>query len=251
MMKILIIEDENPALKKLAQMVRDYDPAINIVGTTGSVKDTIRWLKNHPRPDLILLDIQLSDGLSLEIFKHVSVTCPVIFTTAYDQHILEAFNYNCIDYLLKPIKQEKLNRALDKYLKLKTHFTQDFVSLLKNIGQEESPYKQRITVKKGVDYLSVKTEDIAFFFTEYKLVFLITHKGEKYLADKTLSDLQSELNPAEFFRVNRKYLVHINAIARFKPYDKGRIEVDVKPPVREQIIISQEKAAAFREWVER
>lgn len=250
MMRILIVEDEKPALEKLSRMVRKYDPSAEITATLASVRETVDWLRGHKHPDLILLDIQLSDGQSLEIFKQMSVTCPVIFTTAYDQYILEAFNYNCIDYLLKPIKQEKLNQALDKYLKFETHFTRDFLTLLKNISQTGPTYMQRITVKKRVDYLSVKTAEIAFFYTEYKLVFLITHKGEKFVVDKPLSDLESELNPAEFFRVNRKYLVNINAVARFKSYDKGKILVEVKPPVREEIVVSQEKAGTFRKWME-
>lgn len=249
-MEILIIEDEKPALEKLSQMVREYDPAIVVAGSAGSVREALRWLERHKQPDLILLDIQLSDGLSLEIFKQREVACPVIFTTAYDEHILEAFNYNCIDYLLKPIKQEKLNQALDKYLKLKTHFTRNFLALLSDLTPSGPAHRQRITVKRGVDFLSVKASDIAFFYSEYKLTFLITHGREKFVVDKPLAELEDELNPAEFFRVNRKYLVNINAVAKFKAYDKGKILVEVKPPLREEVIVSQERAAAFREWIE-
>lgn len=250
-MKILIIEDEKPAVKNLTQMIHEYDPAINIVAEIGTVRDAMQWLERNEQPDLILLDIQLSDGMALEIFKHRPVSCPVIFTTAYDEHILEAFNYNCIDYLLKPIKQQKLNSALDKYLNLKNHFTQNLLTLLNDLTENKSRYKKRISVKKGLDFQSIKIEDIAFFYTEYKMVFLITHKREKFVVDKPLSDLENELSPEAFFRINRKYLASINAISKFKPYEKGRLLVELSPQVREEIIISQEKAASFKKWMDR
>jgi two-component system, LytTR family, response regulator len=248
-MKILIIEDEKPAVKNLTQMIREYDPAINVVAEIGTVREAIQWLERNQQPDLILLDIQLSDGLSLEIFKHRPVSCPVIFTTAYDEHILEAFNYNCIDYLLKPIKQEKLDAALDKYRKLKSHFTQNLMTLLNDLTDAKSNYKKRITVKKGLDFQSIKTDDIAFFYTEYKLVFLITRDREKFVVDKPLSDLENEFDPEAFFRINRKYLANINAISKFKSFEKGRLQVELNPQVREEIIVSQEKAASFKKWM--
>lgn len=250
-MKILIIEDEKPAVINLTQMIHKYDPAIKIVAEIGTVKGAVQWLEKNEQPDLILLDIQLADGLSLEIFKHCPVTCPVIFTTAYDEHILEAFNYNCIDYLLKPIKQEKLNNALNKYLKLKSHFTQNLVSLLNDLTEPKSKYKKRITVKKGLDFQSIKTDDIAFFYTEYKMVFLITNDREKFVVDKPLTDLENELDPEAFFRINRKYLAGINAISKFKSYEKGRLQVELNPQVGEEIIVSQEKAASFKKWMDR
>lgn len=250
-MKILIVEDEKPAMESIARMVNDYDPVIEIAGKIGTVSEAVHWLEKNHEPDLILLDIQLSDGLSLEIFKQRPVTCPVIFTTAYDEYILEAFNYNCIDYLLKPIKQEKLENALNKYLKLKDHFTQDLAALLNDFTETRNRYKKRVTVKKGIDFQSVKTGDIAFFYTEYKMVFLITYNGEKFVVDKTLSDLEKELDQQSFFRINRKYLASIDAIAKFKPYEKGRLMIELKPSVREEIVVSQERASAFKAWMER
>lgn len=253
-MKILIIEDEKPAVENITQMVKEYDSQMDILDSIGSIKEAVHWLNNDKQPDLILLDIQLSDGISLEIFKQCQVNCPVIFTTAYDDHILEAFDYNCIDYLLKPIKQEKLNKALDKYLKLKGHFTQNFMALFDDLNTSKSAtsrWRKRITVKKGIDFQSVEAGDIAFFYTEYKLVFLITHTGNKFVVDKPLSDLENELNPDEFFRINRKYLASISGIAKFRPYDKGRLEVELNPGVREEIVVSQEKAASFKKWIDR
>ena len=249
-MKVLIIEDEKPAVENIAQMINQYDLAIEIVAKIGTIKEAVHWLRKNDHPDLILLDIQLSDGLSLEIFKNHPVNCPVIFTTAYDEHILEAFNYNCIDYLLKPIKQEKLEQSLDKYLKLKSHFTQNYITLLNDLAESKTQYKKRITVKKGLDFQSIKTDDIAFFYIEYKLVFLITTEGVKFVVDKPLSALENEFNPIEFFRLNRKFLAHINAISKFKAFEKGKLQVELRPRINEEVIVSQEKASVFKQWLE-
>lgn len=249
-MKILIIEDEKPAIERLSKLLNEYDSGINILANLTGINDSINWFAKNKQPDLILLDVQLSDGLSFEIFSKVKITCPVIFTTAYDEYILDAFNYNGIDYLLKPIKKEKLFSALDRYKNLKEHFTQDYFSILNKFTQTGRTYKERVTVKSGAEFLSVGVDEAAYFVSEYKLTFLITRAGKKYSYDKNLAQLEDELDPKRFFRVNRNYIISINSIKSFKPFSKGKLVVDIYPSTKEKIFISQEKAAKFKEWLE-
>lgn len=249
-MKILIIEDEKPAFERLLKMLKENDSGITIIGNITGINESINWFAKNKQPDLILLDVQLSDGLSLEIFSKVKITCPVIFTTAYDEYILDAFNYNGIDYLLKPIKREKLFSALDKYKNLKEHFAQDYFSILNKFNQTGRTYKERFTVKSGTEFLSVGADETAYFVSEYKLVFLITLSGKKYSCDKNLTQLEGELDPKRFFRVNRNYIISINSIKSFKHFSKGKLIVDINPFSKEKIFVSQEKAAQFKEWLE-
>lgn len=249
-MNILLIEDEAPARERLKKMILDIGNSIEIVAETGSVRDTLSWLSRHPEPDLIIVDIQLSDGISFDIFEQHPVRCPLLFATAYDEYILRALQHNGIDYLLKPIKQPELERALKKYRDLQAHFTGDLRSLLEGLKEKPSTYKSRFTVKKGAGFTSVSTKDIAFFFTEHKLVFLIVKSGEKYVLDYPLYELEELLNPQQFFRLNRKYIANIEAIRQFQSYRKGKLRVDLEPPVAEEVIVSQEKAGRFREWLE-
>ena len=249
-MKILIIEDEKPAFERLSIMLKEYEDGINILENLTGIKDTVKWFAENKQPDLILLDIQLSDGLSLEIFNKVRITCPVIFTTAFDEYFLDAFNYNGIDYLLKPVKKEKLFASLKKYKNLKEHFTHDYFSLINKLDTPEKKFKERFTVKNGTEFLSIKLDDIAYFYSEYKLVFLVTKSGNKYLFDKNLSAVEEELDSKKFYRINRNYIVSINSIKSFKPFFKGKLLIDLKPTVKEDILISQEKAPHFKEWLE-
>ena len=248
-MTILIIEDEKPAAEKLAKGIWQFDSTATLVGPLRSVKESVSWFANNTMPDLVFVDIQLTDGLSLDLFKKVTVTCPVIFATAFDEYLLEALEHNSIDYLLKPFKQEKLEGALKKYLRLKQHFTSTLTQFVQSYNPNGGKSKGRIVVKKGIDFVSVKADDVAYFYTEHKVVFLIDKEGNRYLVDKPLAELEAELHTEKFFRVNRKFLVHINAIARFKSFEKGKILVELKPPTKEEVTVSQENAADFREWM--
>lgn len=250
-MNVLIIEDERPALDQLTRLINQADAAVRIAGTLGSIRESVSWLARNAMPDLILMDIELSDGRSLEIFKQFKITCPVIFTTAYDEYLMDAFGYNGIDYLLKPIRADKLRQALQKYETLRSHFTGRIDALLQTITAEKPRYKERLLVKKGVDFVSIKTEAMAYFYSEFKITFLVDRIGQKFMLDKPLGVLEEELDPKTFFRVNRKYLAHIQAIARFKSFEKGKIRVDLVPAVKEEIHVSQEKAADFKMWMER
>ena len=248
MTTILILEDEKPAAERLIKGIRRFDASAAIAGPLSSVKEATAWFASHPSPDLVVADIQLADGISFEAFQTISPACPVIFATAYDEYLLEAFQYNGIDYLLKPLKEEQLERALTKYLRLREHFTGNLRQFLEGRGKELTR-KERFVVKKGIGFVSIKTEEIRYFFTEQKIVFLVDAAGGRYVVDKTLSVLEQELDPRTFFRLNRKFLVHIDAIRTFKPLDKGRILVELNPPTLEPAIVSQETGTAFRTWM--
>src|SRR3984957_11818218 len=192
-MKVLIVEDERPASENLVEELQAIDDSIDVVAGCNSVEETIRWLNKNPLPDLILMDIQLSDGLSFNIFKACNITCPIIFTTAYDKYLTQAFDYNSIDYLLKPIAQNKLRTAIRKYKNLQTHFVNNHSVLFDYLNNHEKK-RSRIIVKKGLEFQTVKLEDVAYFFTEHKLIFLVDKDGKKYLADKNnLADLEEDL----------------------------------------------------------
>lgn len=250
-MQVIIIEDEKPAAEKLKKALLQYDPAIEVLQMSASVREAAEWLRQHPCPDLIFMDIELTDGLSFRIFDTFTPSCPVIFITAYDEYWQEAFGYNGIDYLLKPIRQEKLVNALNKYKRLQKHFTTNYATLLREwqaIGQNNG-YRQRFLVKKGIEWITIQTAEIAYCYSAYKLVFLIERTGQKHIVDKSLNDLEKELDPALFFRVNRKYLVNIHQVRKIKALLKGKLLLDLSPKSGEEILVSQERAGAFKIWM--
>jgi DNA-binding LytR/AlgR family response regulator len=249
-MKCVIIEDEKPAAEKLLSLLALCNQQVYVEVVLGSVKEAISWLQEHPTPELIFMDIELSDGLSFKIFEEINVECPVIFITAYDEYWQEAFEYNSIDYLLKPIKPEKLEAALNKYQKLKQHFT-GYKSLVSwPVTQAQTGgFKKRFLVKRGTDYVSIKVEEVAYFYATHKLVCMVDSNGQKFIMDQSLADIETQVDPAAFYRVNRKYLVNMSAIKRIKTYPKSKLLLEVVPLVTEDIIISQENAAAFKQWM--
>ncbi|WP_205507986.1 LytR/AlgR family response regulator transcription factor [Longitalea arenae] len=249
-MKCVIIEDEKPAAEKLLSLLALTDQPVTVEVVLGSVQEAIEWLREHASPELIFMDIELSDGLSFKIFEHINIECPVIFITAYDEYWQEAFEYNSIDYLLKPVKPEKLEAALNKYQKLKQHFTANYQALANwPLAQPQGGYKKRFLVKRGTDYISIKTEEIAYFYATHKLVCMVDSAGQKFIMDQSLADIETQVDPAVFYRVNRKYLVNMSAIKRIKTYPKSKLLLEVTPLVTEDIIISQENAAAFKQWM--
>ena len=249
-MKVIIIEDEKPAAEKLMKAIQKADPSVEVSAVLNSVRKSIDWLLENPMPDLLFMDIELSDGLSFKIFETISINSPVIFCTAFDEYWQEAFEHNSIDYLLKPVKQEKLEAALNKYDKLRQHFANGFQQLLQWQQQAtRNGYKKRFLVKRGADYVSVKTEDIAYFYAAHKLVCMVNTSNQKFILDQSLADIEKQLDPAQFYRVNRKYLIQLNAIRKIKTYPKSKLQLEVEPVVNEDIIISQENVAAFKEWM--
>lgn len=253
MLRIVIIEDEQPAIENLVHELNTVTDDYSIVSQLRSVEESIHWFNTKEADiDLIFLDIHLSDGLSFNIFKSVNITTPIVFTTAYDKYLLNSMEYNGIDYLLKPISQEKLKHTLTKFRNLKTHFTNNYLQLLNQPNSEKnSVLKDRITVRKGIEFQSIKTEDVAFFYTEHKLVFLVDKDGKKFMAHTAnLTDLMLQLHKRMFYRANRKYIVNINFIKKYKPLDRVKIEVDLSVPVSESIVISQENTSSFKDWIE-
>lgn len=248
-MRAIIIEDEKPAAEKLLKAIRQTDTVVEVVAVLNSVKSAVEWLEQNPMPGLLFMDIELSDGLSFKIFDAINISSPVIFCTAFDEYWQEAFEHNSIDYLLKPIKQEKLEAALKKYDKLKQHFSADFKQLLQTKQQSAGDYKKRFLVKRGTDYISIKTEDIAYFYATHKLVCMIDNKNQKFILDQSLSDIEKQLDPSQFYRVNRKYLVHLNAIKKIKSFPKSKLQLELEPAVSDDIIISQDNVAAFKDWM--
>jgi DNA-binding LytR/AlgR family response regulator len=248
-MKILIIEDEIPALENLKACIESIGNNIEIAGTAGSVAQTLNWLHNNAMPDLILMDIQLSDGISFHIFKEDNIKCPVIFITAYDKYMVDAFEYNCIDYLLKPVDTNRLASALNKYKNLQQHFITNYSSIVEYL-QAGKKNKSRIVVKKGTEFLSLKLEDVIYFFTEHKLVFAVDKDNRKFLCEtNSLADIEAVLDEKKFFRANRKYIVNAEYITKFRSIDKSKINIELLLPLNEEIIVSQENAAAFKKWI--
>lgn len=243
-MRILIIEDELPARAKLEEMLKKLQPDARIIARLGSVKDSLEWLKANDHPDAAFVDIQLSDDHSFEIFRKSDVRFPVIFTTAYDKYLLESFEFNSIDYLLKPVTEEKLKRSLDKIKNLERHFLHGNISKLIH---GERP-KSRIVGKKGTEFIALEFDEAAYFFTEHKIVFVRDFSGRQLILDKPLAEIEAQLDKEKFFRLNRKFIAQLKSIERFKP-DNGKIRIFLKPEMKEEIHVSKETAPLFREWI--
>lgn len=246
-MNVIIIEDELLAKAKLEAMLISLDKSISILAKLSSVKDSIQWLSQNPSPDLAFVDIQLSDDHSFEIFRQYPVKFPVIFTTAYDKYLLESFEFNSIDYLLKPITEEKLKRSLEKMATLRTYFLQE--NILKLIQPTPAPSRNRIIAKKGTEFVALDIGEIAYFYTEHKIVFAKDFSGRQLILDKNLAELEADVDPKSFFRLNRKYIANLKSIERFKP-DSGRIRVFLNPEMKEEVYVSKETAPEFRLWIE-
>jgi two-component system LytT family response regulator len=247
-MRVVIIEDERPAVDNIIACLKNVDMPVKVVQTLSSVNNSIRWFNENSSPDLIFMDIQLSDGLSFNIFKSCKIDCPVIFITAYDKYLIDAFEYNSIDYLLKPIDKIKFENSLKKYNQLQSHFVSNHASLIEYLDQHKK--KSRIVVRKGVEFVTVRVEDIALFFSEHKIVFLVDKERRKYMVEKkNLTEMEEELDRKLFFRANRKYIINANYIANFKSIESSKLLVELTVPLNEQLIVSQENAPVFKKWI--
>ncbi len=252
MLNAIIIEDEKPAMEVLAKLLGEVSTSVNIIARLHSVNESIEFITAHPKADIIFSDVQLSDGLSFEIFKQTGAQIPVIFTTGYDEFMMMAFENNGIDYLLKPISISDLDKALLKYRKLQTHFSNPGINApLENLVKFISSRKKtRLLVKKGIENIALRLEDITLFYTENKVVYVLDNYSKKYISDKTLTELEEELDENTFFRANRQYIININYIKGFKPFEKVKLAVDLNiPETNHSITISQETAPAFRKWM--
>jgi DNA-binding LytR/AlgR family response regulator len=245
-MRVLILEDEAPARDRLIEAAQRVAPGVEIAGWAASVREAGAWFAAHPAPDLVLADIQLADGLSLELFEEGRLACPVVFTTAYDEFVLEAFRAQAIDYLLKPVAEAALAQAFAKYARLERHFAGDFAGLRARLA---APARRRIVGRKGAHFVAIAVEQVAYFVTVDKLCFAVTLDGSRCLLDTPLAELEGGLDAARFFRVNRQYLVSAAAIQRFAPGGKGRLVLELVPRADGDVSVSQERAAAFRQWL--
>lgn len=252
-MKVLIVEDEELAVKKLQKTLTGVDDTIEVVGVSDSIKNTVEWLHNHPSPDLILMDIELADGQSFEIFKLTEVKSPVIFTTSYDEYALKAFKVNSVDYLLKPIQQEELQAALNKYKKMKGDGKADLSidSLVKELQQKLQPkeYRKRFLVKHTQKLVSIEVEDIAYFYSDGRLNFFKTDDNRKFVVDYTMDELEEMLDPDRYFRISRSFYVSVNSIDKIDDYFGNRLILQLKPAVDKEALVSREKVTEFKKWM--
>ena len=255
-MNVLIVEDEPLAVKRLETLLREAAPDAQIVGRVDTVRNFVRWWQTHGTshpfsPDLLLMDIQLADGLSFDIFQQVSVKTPVIFTTAYDEYALKAFKVNSVDYLMKPVEVEELKRAIDKFREQhQTSMPDNLVNMLEAFGVKPINYKSRFLIKQGGRFEVVETGDILYIYADDKVVFLVTNQNRKYIIDETLDELESKLDPAFFYRISRKYICHLSAIERIEPYFNGRLRLWLKHrPADEEIFVSRERVDGFKTWL--
>jgi two-component system LytT family response regulator len=213
----------------------------------------VDWLRSHPAPDLLLMDIELTDGKSFEVFEQVDVKCPVIFVTAYDEYAIRAFKVNSIDYLLKPIKQEELAASIEKLRQVKQQYTQqtpglNIQALLQELHQH-SPYRERFLIKQADRLLPVETADIAYIQTRDKQNYICTFDNKEYIIDMTLDEMEKTLDPKKFFRANRQFIVSAAAVEKVHFWFSSKLKVDLKPKSSEEVIVSREKAMAFRAWL--
>ncbi len=253
-MKVLIVEDEAPAFRRLQKILEEIDPQIEIVEVLDSVEESVKWFGIQNAPDLVFMDIQLSDGLSFEIFDSIKINRPVIFTTAFDEYMLRAFKVNSIDYLLKPIKKEELKASLFKYEQMKNafgsqHELPDLNALISQIRLDDKKYKTRFLVKKGDELISVETSEIAYFQTRHGVVHMITFSERTHIMDFNLDELMHQLDPGQFYRLNRQFIVHFPAIKKVHKYHKGKLLVELQHPTEEALTVSSEKATDFKNWL--
>jgi DNA-binding LytR/AlgR family response regulator len=253
-MNVLIIEDEPHAARRMESLIGELEPAAIVVAKIDSVKKSVEWIASNPSPDLILMDIQLADGISFSIFEQCEVKSPVIFTTAYDAYALKAFKVNSIDYILKPVDKEELFQALAKFKKLSGDATHARV-LLNNIGQAvqmlTKRYKSRFMIKVGEHLRTVETTSILFFFSQEKTTFCYTTDNRTLILDYTLEQLEEMVDPGLFFRINRKYLVSSSAIGDIISYTNSRLKLKITGTDDDDIIVARERVQDFKEWLDR
>ena len=244
----LIIEDENPSARRLKRLLEKYD--MEVVDHCGSLESSIQWFKQHQHPDVLFLDIQLGDGLSFELFQQVQVSCPIIFTTAYDQYAIQAFKFNSIDYLLKPIAEEELKRAIEAFKRHQQPLSTTQIQQLLQQTQQQKNYKERFTVKVGEHLKIFKTADIALFFSHDKANYLLYKNGRHYMIDQTLEELEALLSPTDYFRISRKFIVHYRYINEVIAYTNSRLRVVLTTDFSELLIVSRDRVKAFKAWLE-
>lgn len=247
-MKVLIVEDETAAYENLAAMLTHIEPSIKILGNTESVRQTIRWLQNETKPDLIFMDIHLSDGSAFAIFQHIEVEIPIIFTTAYDQYAIDAFKVNSVDYLLKPIKPEELKRAIDKFRRWNHQDIARYLTQLAHLSPA-TKYKDKLLLPLKDKLLPIDTREIACFYTSERNTYLFLRNGRSYPYAKTLEQIMASLNPADFIRANKQFILARDSVRELTVWFDNRLLVRLDVEVPERIYISKNKASEFKSWM--
>lgn len=246
-MKVLIIEDESAAARRLTKLLHELETDIEIVGQPDSIEASLLWFEQNPMPDLIFMDIHLADGSSFEIFNHMEIEKPVVFTTAYDQYAMQAFKVNAIDYILKPIKKSELEQALTKYRRWAKPPSLDYSALANAMQRDE--YNKRFLIRFGQNIKVVEFRDVAYFYTEDKITFLITKEGKRYPVEQSLEKLEDMADPRSFFRINRQFIVNIEAIREMYAFSKSRVKLLLEPPCDKETIVSTERSPVFKKWL--
>lgn len=250
-MKVLIVEDEVRNANKLSRLLQMLDSEIEILAVVESVKECVDWLKNNEEPSLIMMDIRLEDGLCFEIFEQVEVKAPVIFTTSYDEYALKAFKVNSIDYIMKPVREEELEQALEKFKSLRStpELSDSIKDILGNLYKKEAFYRSRFLIPYKDGFKTVKVDEIDFIFSELKITHLVLKNKSVIIVGQTLEELEDELDPKIFFRANRQHIISIDSIDNIQNYHNGKLKVGlVKDPQRE-VIVSREKAPFLKNWL--
>ena len=253
-MKLLIIEDEYHAQKYLSNLLKQVIPTAQILNMIDSVEEAVEWFQNNTAPDLIFMDIQLADGLSFNIFKKVAIKAPVIFTTAFDQYTLQAFKVNSVDYLLKPVDEVDLKKAVEKYHQLydsQTGFNQESLLKVINSFQQKENFRQRFLIKQGKDFIYMPVEEIAYLYSADGMTFMIDKSKKRHLLDSTLDNIEKELNPKEFYRISRKQIIHIQSVKKIFAYFNHRLKLELQPESKVEAVVSRERVKEFKAWLDR
>lgn len=251
--RVLIVEDEPPAATRLEKLILSSDSTFFVEAKVGSVRETVQWLRQFPAPDLILMDIQLGDGISFSVFDEVQVDCPIIFTTAFNEYALRAFKVNSIDYILKPIDKEELATALEKFKKQGQKFTPNLLmqSMAQAMSQLTRKYKERFVIKVGEHLKTLEVADILYFHSQDKTTFAHSVDGRQYIIDFALEQLETLLDPTLFFRISRKYLVAARSIHDMVAYTNSRLRLVIKQSTDNDIIVARERVQEFKAWLDR
>lgn len=250
-MQIIIVEDENLTAQRLTGMLKKYDANMEVMAILPSVAESVDWLRKHEAPDLVFMDIHLEDDLCFKIFELIPMNAPVIFTTAYDEYMVKAFKVNSIDYLLKPVNYLELIAAIDKYKALKAQFSRpDFDALLQFIGHSQAPaYKNRFMITVGSKIRSIETSEVAYFYSDEKITFLVTKDGHQLPIDFSLDKLCALLDPQRFFRINRQFLIAFESIQHVFTHFKGKLKLELLPKAKLDVFVSGDRMTEFKEWL--
>lgn len=251
-MRILVIEDEHYAAKRIEKLISTHIPDAIILDVIDTVQHAVEWLSSHVEPQLIFMDIQLADGISFQIFEKIKVNCPIIFTTAYDEYALKAFEINSVDYLLKPIEEEAFVNSINKYNHLyeKNNINVDWSLISQTVLSANHQYKQRFLIKIGASYSYLSTKDIKLIYSEDGLTFAVNKDDKKLILDKSLDKIESTLDPNLFFRISRKHIIALESISKIHPYLNSRLKIDIHSKNTYDLVVSREKVKDFKVWMD-